>query len=115
VQSKSDLGRPDRGVRVSAATGEGLDALRGAIATALDVELTRDRPQITNIRHAALLERAADALVRARTGLSATLATPEEFVLADLQQARGALEEITGRRAPEDVLEHIFSRFCVGK
>jgi len=115
VQSKSDLGRPDRGVRVSAATGEGLDALRGAIATALDVELMRDRPQITNLRHAALLERAADALVRARTALSATSAAPEEFVLADLQQARGALEEITGRRAPEDVLEHIFSRFCVGK
>ena len=115
VQSKSDLGRPDRGVRVSAATGEGLDSLRGAIAAALDVEPTRDRPQITNVRHAALLERAVNALVRARTALSAQSAAPEEFVLADLQEARGALEEITGRRAPEDLLEHIFSRFCVGK
>jgi tRNA U34 5-carboxymethylaminomethyl modifying GTPase MnmE/TrmE len=39
----------------------------------------------------------------------------EEFVLADLSDARAALEEISGRRAPEDVLEHIFSKFCIGK
>ena len=39
----------------------------------------------------------------------------EEFVLADLQDARAALEEITGRRAPDELLAHIFARFCVGK
>jgi tRNA U34 5-carboxymethylaminomethyl modifying GTPase MnmE/TrmE len=39
----------------------------------------------------------------------------EEFVLADLTEARAAFEEISGRRAPEDLLEHIFSRFCIGK
>jgi tRNA U34 5-carboxymethylaminomethyl modifying GTPase MnmE/TrmE len=44
-----------------------------------------------------------------------TGAMPEEFVLADLQDARAAFEEITGRRAPEALLGHIFSRFCVGK
>ena len=33
----------------------------------------------------------------------------------DLAGARAALEEVSGRRAPEDVLEHIFARFCVGK
>ena len=40
---------------------------------------------------------------------------PEEFVLADLSDARAALEEISGRRAPGDLLEHIFSKFCIGK
>ena len=39
----------------------------------------------------------------------------EEFVLADLQDARAALEEITGKRAPGDLLAHIFARFCIGK
>jgi len=39
----------------------------------------------------------------------------EEFVLADLQQARAILEEITGQRTTEDLLQHIFSRFCIGK
>ena len=42
-------------------------------------------------------------------------ALSEEFVLADLQDARSALEEITGRRGAEDVLAHIFERFCIGK
>ena len=36
-------------------------------------------------------------------------------MLADLQEARGAFEEITGRRTPDDLLAHIFERFCIGK
>ncbi len=115
VQSKADLGRPDRGVRVSATTGDGLEALRHAMVAALDVEPRRDRPQIANVRHAALVEKAIEALARARSAAGADTAVAEEFVLADLQDARSALEEITGRRAPEDLLAHIFSRFCVGK
>ena len=115
VQSKADLGRPDRGIRVSATTGEGLEDLRQAVTAALDVEPLRDRPQITNVRHAALLERAIAALTRARQAAEAETPAPEEFVLADLQDARRTLEEMTGRRTPEDLLAHIFSRFCVGK
>ena len=60
--------------------------------------------------------RAHAALLRARSAaLDGGRSMPEEFVLADLQEARCAFEEITGRRTPEDVLEHIFARFCVGK
>jgi tRNA modification GTPase len=114
VQNKSDLGRPARGVRISATTGVGLEDLRRAIADALDVDVRRDRPEITNVRHVALVRRAHDALLRARDA-AAGASMPEEFVLADLQDARAALEEVTGRRAPEDLLESIFARFCVGK
>jgi tRNA modification GTPase len=103
-------------VRVSALTGEGLDELRHAIVSALDVDLQRDRPEITNVRHAALVQRAHDALSRALDGARADGgALPEEFLLADLQEARAALEEVTGRRASDEVLAHIFARFCVGK
>ena len=78
--------------------------------------LLRDRPAITNVRHIALVERAHEALARARGGRAAgRRSMSEEFVLADLQDARAALEEITGRRAPENLLEHIFARFCIGK
>ena len=42
-------------------------------------------------------------------------ALSEEFVLADLQVARNALEEISGKRATHELLAHIFERFCVGK
>jgi len=119
VANKSDLpARRDRGaaIAVSALTGMGLDELRRAIVKALDIELMADRPDITNIRHIALVERADQSLARARTAaLADGRSMSEEFVLADLQDARIALEEVTGRRAPEDLLAHIFSRFCIGK
>jgi tRNA modification GTPase len=116
VQNKSDLGRPARGIPVSAATGAGLDDLRAAMASALDAEPTRDRPAITNVRHIALVRRANEALQRARGAAAADGgAMSEEFVLADLQDARTALEEISGRRATDELLAHIFSRFCIGK
>ena len=103
-------------VLVSATAATGLDALRRQIVTALDVDLLADRPSITNVRHIALVQRAHTALGRAREAAAAEGgALPEEFVLADLQEARAALEEVIGHRTSEDVLAHIFSRFCVGK
>jgi len=118
VANKADLpGKwsiPDA-LDVSATSGLGLDTLRRRIVAQLGIELVADRPQITNIRHIALVERARDALVRAKAALEDGRALPEEFVLADLQSARAAFEEITGRRTPDDVLAHIFERFCIGK
>ncbi len=103
-------------VAVSAATGQGLDDLCRRIVTELDVDLLRDRPAITNVRHVALVERAHAALSRARqAAMTYGGSMSEEFVLADLSDARAALEEVCGRRAPEDLLEHIFSKFCIGK
>ena len=118
VATKADLPpvwvRSDT-VAVSAVTGEGLADLRRRIVEALDVELLQDRPEVTNVRHIALLERAGAALDRARAAVSEDRALSEEFVLADMQDARSALEEITGRRTPDDVVAHIFERFCIGK
>ena len=102
-------------VEVSATTGAGLDVLRAEILKCLDVEPRMDRPDITNIRHVDLVARARDALVRARAAMSDGQVLSEEFVLADLQDARMAFEEVTGRRTPDDVLAHIFERFCIGK
>ena len=122
VINKSDLPAaesPDQfphAVLVSAVTGAGLDELRRRIAASLDVDLLADRPSITNVRHIALVQRAHDALTRARSAaLSDGGMLPEEFVLADLQEARVAFEQVNGQRTSDDVLAHIFSRFCVGK
>jgi tRNA modification GTPase len=119
VANKADLERAwsrTDAVEVSATTGSGLDQLRRRIVRALDVDLAADRPAITNVRHIALVEQADRALQRARTAAAADgQPMPEEFVLADLQEARAAFEEITGRRTPEDLLAHIFARFCIGK
>ena len=125
VLNKTDL-KPaweerDRGAlsvaqAVSATTGAGLAALRRRIAEALEIEPLIDRPAITNVRHIALVERAQEALARGRAAASPDGGRlSEEFVLADLQEARAALEEVSGRRAPDDLLARIFSRFCIGK
>ena len=122
VANKTDLpsawpdGDTSAAVCVSATTGAGLDGLRRRIVSALDVDLLTDRPAITNVRHIALVRQADDALGRARRAALANGATlSEEFVLADLQDARRALEEVNGQRTSDDVLAHIFSKFCVGK
>jgi tRNA modification GTPase len=99
---------------VSAATGEGLDALRHRMIAALDGGNTpRDTPAITNARHSELVARAHAALRRAAAAVRSR--TPEEFVLVDLNDARAALEEITGRRSTDDLLAAIFGKFCIGK
>ena len=98
---------------VSALTDSGIDHLRDAIVTALDVEPPRDRAAIANVRHVELMGRARASLVAAREAVAA--ARPEEFVLADLHEARAAFDEIVGTRTPDDVLRTIFERFCIGK
>ena len=119
VASKSDLPalwQKDEAIPVIAPLSVGLENLRRAIVSAVDVDLLTDRPGITNVRHIALVERAQASLLRARDAAPADRqALSEEFVLADLGDARTALEEVTGTRTSDAVLEHIFSRFCVGK
>ena len=101
-------------VEVSARTGEGLERLRAALCDVLTGgERLRDTPAVANSRHIGLLERGGEALGAAEAAAASGAA--EEFVLADLQRARAALEELTGKRTPDDVLRHIFERFCIGK
>ncbi len=104
-------------VDASSTTGDGLEEVRRRLASALDVGVPMDRPGITNVRHIALVQRADEALARARAAASLENggSLSEEFVLADLQEARTALEEIAGRRTSDDLLAHIFSKFCIGK
>jgi tRNA modification GTPase len=114
VWSEEEVGAGS--LAVSAATGEGIDRLRHAIVETLTAsEELRDPPAISNARHIALLETARVHVERVSEAAAAGIGTPEEFLLADLQQARAALEEITGRRTTEDLLRHIFERFCIGK
>jgi tRNA modification GTPase len=119
VSNKADLERrwmEPAALAVSAKTLAGIDDLRRQLIEALDAESFRERPEITNVRHADLVRLAQTALVRARSAaLSENGSLSEEFVLADLQDARRAFEEISGRRTTDDVLAHIFSRFCIGK
>jgi len=102
------------GVEVSAKTGAGVDDLRRAIVRELTGrESLRDAAAISNTRHITLLEQARANLVAASE--SAAASAPEEFILADLQAARARLDEVVGARTSDDLLQHIFERFCIGK
>jgi len=108
----ADFSRP---ISVSAKTGAGFDDLRRAIVCALTGgESLKDSVAISNTRHVALLVDARESLLSAQRAADAG-ATPEEFVLTDLQAARARFDDLVGTRTSEDVLRHIFERFCIGK
>jgi tRNA modification GTPase len=112
---RASSGSPRADIAVSAMSGRGIDQLRCAMQTTLlGRESLRDTPAMTNIRHIALLDDARASLEAARHAAGDAQAS-EEFVLADLQAARARLDEIVGIRTSEDVLHHIFERFCIGK
>lgn len=120
VANKCDLPaawRPDHvesPVQISATEGHGVVELRREIARRLSAgDRLHDTPAVTNTRHVELLSRSRAALHRAAD--AARQGTAEEFVAADLADARASLEEVTGLRTPDHVLEAIFSRFCIGK
>jgi tRNA modification GTPase len=100
---------------ISALTGAGLANLERAI---LDLVLrgrvtTADTPLVSNARHKALLTHALQSVQAAQLGQRGGLSA--DLVAIDVREAVDALGEITGESASEDLLEAIFSRFCVGK
>jgi tRNA modification GTPase len=119
VASKSDLPpawRRDDAVRVSAKTGDGIQELVARVVWSLDLSLGAEPPALTNLRHIQLLSHARSSLERAREAAAAEGGgMSEEFVLADLAEARRALEDIAGRRGADDLLAHVFQNFCIGK
>ena len=104
-----------RHVHLSALTGEGLSLLEDAIVGTVfsgQVE-TSDVPVISNPRHCELLRQALEQLRAAER--SARLQQEPDLAAIDLTDAVSALGEITGETVGEDVLDAIFSNFCVGK
>lgn len=105
---------PVEAIAISAVTGAGIDRLIEEIGIALNAnEPWRDSPRVTNVRHTVLLEKARESLTRAASALESEVS--EEFPLLDLQEASASLQEITGQRTTDDLLRHIFERFCIGK
>jgi tRNA modification GTPase len=118
VGNKCDLapaGMSDGLLQTSALTGEGIEQLRKEI---LSHAGGQSGPQqetgfLTSIRHQSLVGEALAALDAANTALPAN--TPHEMVLLDLYSALRALDAITGATATDDILNLIFSSFCIGK
>ena len=112
VQGKADLGGSGT-LRVSGKTGEGIDALVAMIATRLS-ERAAGAGVMTRERHRDCLERAATALTAATRKLNHGF---EQLDLAaeNCRSAIRALESLLGRVDVENLLDEIFSSFCIGK
>jgi len=125
VRNKADLppgsghfGGRESFVAVSGLTGSGVNDLIRSINRELGWSGVGEPPALSNPRHIELLGRVREALDAAGqllTNAAAGETVPEEMILADLQRARGALEEVTGRRTTDELLNEIFSKFCIGK
>ena len=101
-------------VSLSALTGEGLDKLEEAVAALFPAGDPGEAGSLlTDQRQEDAARRARDALRRGRAALEDGL-TPDA-VLTDAEEALDAVGELTGRTAREEIVERIFSRFCVGK
>ena len=111
VTSKVDTALPV--LSVSAVTGEGLEALREAIAKLFPLPAVPAGEILTNARQAEAVSRAVGAMKAAMGAMDAG-ATPD-IVLTETEAAMAALGELDGRTVREDVTERIFQRFCVGK
>ena len=123
VLNKSDLPNQlgqakDNGshsVSVCCLDGQGIEALKDAIRNRVwDGEITSEMLEVMiNSRHQEALRRAGGSLQTAREQLQA--GTPLDLVAVDLRIGTNAVGEIVGRTTTEDLLDSIFSTFCIGK
>jgi tRNA modification GTPase len=118
VGNKSDL-QPiqaiEGAVLVSARTGAGIPHLREAILEAVAPRgaFEQETGFITSLRHEQLLRESVQYLDKARAAVDAAI--PHEMLLLDLYAALRPIDAITGATTADDILNRIFSTFCIGK
>ncbi len=106
---------PDGYVALSAESGQGLDHLSSRIVNEIGGELriSQGEPVIDSIRQKTLIEGAIQSLGRVKDGLRERM--PLDVIALDVQESVHSLGEITGEVTSSDVLDVMFSGFCVGK
>ena len=111
---KLSAGVPDGVIPVSAVTSEGFSDLENIINSRLTgMEISGSELMIDSLRQKGLLERAARSLRSVKLSLENSISL--DAVAMDLKETLDALGEITGEVTSEDILNNIFSGFCVGK
>ncbi len=101
-------------VETSALNNEGIEALKNMIAeVCLDKCFETESAIIPNLRHKNAFEQSLKAALSAVEGIQADI--PFELISIDIRESMDLLGEIIGITVREDVLEQIFSRFCIGK
>jgi len=100
-------------VLTSAITGQGIEELKAKIVELAGGDGQQESGFLTNVRHRGLVRDAVAALDAASDSVSRNI--PHEMILLDLYTALRALDSITGATTADDILNLIFSRFCIGK
>jgi tRNA modification GTPase len=119
VLNKSDLPEHDdwkhfEALRISCATEEGLGDLESAIIRRIGKQNLRPENTVAiNLRHRDCLRRALEACDRMRAGMDEALSA--EYLAVDLNDALRAVGEVIGATGVEQILDSVFSQFCIGK
>ncbi|HVW14470.1 MAG TPA: tRNA uridine-5-carboxymethylaminomethyl(34) synthesis GTPase MnmE [Mucilaginibacter sp.] len=101
-------------IAVSAKEKKHIDELKDRIYhSAIKSELTGNETLVTNVRHLEALQKTQEALARLLTGIDTQVTS--DFLAMDIKQALHYLGEITGAVTTDDLLDNIFSKFCIGK
>lgn len=101
-------------LRISAKCDIGIDTLRRALRECTDTShLNSSSVVVTNMRHYAALNQASEALTMALRAMDNNL--PSDLLSEDIRQTLHHLGEITGDITSDDILQNIFSKFCIGK
>ncbi len=108
-----DFETGESSISTSALTGEGIAELREKILALATGGAAAEPGMLTNLRQHQAVTTALAALADAATANAATI--PHEMILLDLYRALWALDSLTGQTTPDDILNLIFSTFCIGK
>ncbi|MGL6064435.1 MAG: tRNA uridine-5-carboxymethylaminomethyl(34) synthesis GTPase MnmE [Fusobacteriaceae bacterium] len=103
-------------IEISAKENLGIEEMENKIYSYVikgDIEDNSQKLIITNVRHKSALEKTKDAIISIFETIEAGL--PMDLIAVDLKEALDSLSEVTGEISSEDLLDHIFKNFCVGK
>src|SRR6185437_6323821 len=112
VRSGADVGDLPA-LSTSALTGEGIQALRQRLIELATSGAAAEPGMLTNLRQHQAISTARAALAEAMQANAGAI--PHEMLLLDLYRALWALDSLTGQTTPDDILNLIFSTFCIGK
>ena len=119
VYNKADLLTPDekakldpQSILISAKTGD-IEPLRRELVRFAKETMSTSAVMLSNVRHYEAVSRAHEAILRVQNGLNEDLSG--ELLSLDLQDCLNALGEVTGQITNAEVLQNIFSKFCIGK
>ena len=103
-----------RNIQISALLKTGMQTLENELVKLVDIAaLESGQSIVSNLRHAEALQNAATALEKVLNGIDNPITS--DFLAMDIKQALQHLGEITGSISTDDLLDNIFSKFCIGK